>query len=132
MKHLVLIIIVFMAMSISLEAQNPTKSPVLLTSVCFLNLADHTKQGNITFTDSYSFKIGDNNQPTEVKAFRAKFTDVNDVASCLSEWRLIGFPAQTKFHVEFSWRHSVGWNSMRISTKNYAQVTIIESRLDDE
>ena len=92
---------------------------------CQITLSDHTKQANITFTDIYIFDIDKSGSVINMRPSRAKYTDVLDVHTCLEKWRFSGFPDHTVFHVEFTWKHAVGWTQMRISGKDFSQTTIL-------
>ncbi|MEZ5421911.1 MAG: hypothetical protein R2682_02295 [Pyrinomonadaceae bacterium] len=74
----------------------------ILSSFCDLSLSEQTKDGNITFTDSYAFRVGSDNSPKDIKPFKAKFTQLKDVEACLQDWKLVGFSSNSVFHVEFS------------------------------
>ncbi len=98
----------------------------ILSSFCQLSLSDEMKQSYLSFTDTYSFKIDDNGIPVEIRKAQAKYTNEEEVKACLEEWKLKGFASGATFHVEFSWKHGIGWVQMRISSKNFSQITIDE------
>jgi|SRR5215510_8232328 len=100
---------------------------VVLSSFCQVSIADEIKQANMTFTEIYSFKISKTGAPSDVSAVKVRFTRLEDIVDCLKEWRFKGFDEGSICHVEFSWKHGIGWVQMRISSKNYSQQTILGS-----
>lgn len=100
----------------------------VISAFCDIPISDHLKQANTTFTDVYTFKVDKSGKAVQLRGSRAEFTKLEDIEACLSLWKLNGFANETVFHVEFSWKHGIGWTQMRISSKDFSQVTIIGSK----
>ena len=106
-------------------ASKPQKT--VLSSFCQASIADEIKQANVTFTEIYPFNISKTGAPSDVRAVKVRFTRLEEIAACLKEWRFKGFDEGSICHVEFSWKHGIGWVQMRISGKNFSQQTILGS-----
>ena len=117
-----LLLISFVCMG---QATTDGSDRTTLSSFCHIPLPDHLKQANITFTDVYAFKLSKIGIPVDIKKFRAKYTKIEDVENCVQKWQFNGFAEGSIFHVEFSWKHGLGWIKMRISSKNFSQITVL-------
>jgi hypothetical protein len=96
---------------------------IALTSFCKPALSDQQKQANLSFTDIYSFRLDESGAPTSIKPYQAKYTKIDDFKACVKDWKFSGFPQEALLHVELTWKHAVGWTRMRISSKDFSQIT---------
>jgi hypothetical protein len=100
----------------------------VLSSFCQLSLSEYLRQANLSFTDSYVFKIDVGGKPVEIRNSRSKYTNEEEAVSCISTWKFSGIAPNSVFHVYFSWKHGVGWTQMEIKGKEFSQKTILADR----
>jgi len=62
----------------------------------------------------YDFQVDADGIPSKVGAVKSFAVDDHMVESCVRQWRLTGFPTETRFRATFNWTHPVGWTSLAV------------------
>lgn len=108
---------------------------------CNLSLPAKWKLGNLSFNSLYSFAVDDKGGIIDIKKIRDNFVGEDSVKSCITKWRIVGFPENSRFSVYFVWQHGKGWIRQEISGKGFTQVMtmenvgieqLVESKIEEE
>jgi hypothetical protein len=124
MRKFAFIFLVSLWMSIAVMDVSGQRKEIL-SSICPLSVPSDILQNNVSFVNSYKFKINENDEIVEVKPLYEKFDALDQVVSCLKKWKISGFSNGQTFSVYFSFEHSVGWTKVRVKTKNFLQITTL-------
>ena len=89
------------------------------TTLCNLKVPDFWKNANASFYVMYTFILTENGSVGDLLKVRDDVVGEEEVKSCLSDWKLEGFPGRSNFAVTFSWHHGKGWVDQVISTKGF-------------
>jgi hypothetical protein len=114
----------------SQESSRPSAKRAEVQSVityCNLDLADKWKTRNLSFNSLYSFTVGKNGEVIKIRKVRDNFIGEEPVKSCVSEWRITGFPENSQFSVYFIWKHGRGWVRQEISGNGFSQIMTMEN-----
>ena len=128
-KILVLVLIVAFGtiQIVYLQSENKDNLPMqkgnILTSIkfCDLELPNKWKLANLTFSSAYSFKISENGEPINIKKIRDDYVGEDKVKSCISSWKIKGFPEGSDFIVYFYWKHGKGWIEQKVTGNGFLQ-----------
>lgn len=95
-------------------------------SVCELPLPKSIKQAKADFSISYSFLLNEIGTPSNVTKIQDQYVGKTNFLSCIENWRIKGFPGDTKFIAMFKWKHGLGWTEIVVATKSFNQVIRIK------
>ena len=123
-------LLVFMSgMTLSVYSQGNSDSSMLkenevqtTVTYCNLSLPENWKVGNLSFNSLYSFAVNNKGEIINIKKIRGDFVGEETVKSCISKWKIAGFPEHSRFSVYFVWQHGKGWVRQEISGKGFSQV----------
>jgi hypothetical protein len=93
---------------------------------CNLNIPEHIKSANASFTISYAFEIGAEGRPVKIAKIIDSYLSVEEVTPCLSEWRFQGIPKGSKLVASFRWRHGKGWDYLSVSGAQFSHKVIVQ------
>ena len=109
---------------------------VILTRIelCHFDLPEIVMRANATFNLVYSFEISDQGQPINIKMVNnlsanilksGSILKLEQVESCITNWRLEGINTSKPVYLILSWKHGVGWVSFYIGTEGFNYSIII-------
>lgn len=103
-----------------------------LVSFCQFPMSREIMQANLGFREIISFQVDGDGRPFAIKKILGKYLSEDAVRQCISKWSFAGAESNSRFTVSFSWEHGVGWTRMRITGKNFSQVTLRASAVCQE
>jgi hypothetical protein len=95
-------------------------------SVCELPLPKSIKQAKADFSISYSFLLDEEGTPSNVTKIQDQYVGKTTFFACIEDWRIKGFPRDTKFIAMFKWKHGLGWTEVVVAAKSFNQVIRIK------
>lgn len=107
---------------------NLSKEKEVKTTItyCNLNLSEQWKLANLSFNSLYSFTINEKGEADNIEKVRDDFIGEEEVKSCVSKWKIKGFPKESRFSVYFVWKHGKGWIRQEISGNGFMQTMMME------
>lgn len=81
---------------------------------CSLPLSKAILQAHTNFNAVYTFDVNENGVPFKIKAVSKEFTNPEEVATCLAQWKLPS-AALKQLVVAFEWQHGIGWTKLALS-----------------
>ena len=92
------------------------------SSFCKLSLSEDVKQSHATFTNRYYFRIDSDGKPLKISRINGfDFINDDEVKDCILAWKFENFSENSYFIIEIGWKHGVGWQPMKIRSKNYTK-----------
>ncbi|MCO6510211.1 MAG: hypothetical protein J5I65_05400 [Aridibacter famidurans] len=126
MRPFALLILVCLSNPFAATVSHAQEDDMVVISVCDLDVPKSIKQGNATFSELFSFNVGEDGKPTDVKAVIRNFVVEDSVKECLSDWTLPPSASKSRYVVKFRWVHGYGWRSIIIVSKGFKQAIRIK------
>lgn len=117
--------VTFIDLCVANEQENAINMRIEL---CHFDLPEIVLRANATFGLVYCFEIGDQGQPINVKIVDdsgGNILKLEQVASCITNWRLKGLNTYKPVNLGMYWKHGVGWVSILIGNEDFSYSIII-------
>ena len=109
-------LLTFLCLSASAQQKN------VESSFCKLSLSEDIKRSHATFTNRYYFRLNGSGKPLKISRVSGfDFINDDEVKDCISNWKFENFAENSYFIIEIAWKHGVGWQPMKIRSKNYSK-----------
>jgi hypothetical protein len=89
--------------------------------LCNFELPEIVPRASATFRLVYSFEIGDQGQPINVIVvddWGGNILKLEQVASCVTNWRLAGLKTSKPVNMILQWKHSMGWTRFTLANED--------------
>ncbi|HEY8559488.1 MAG TPA: hypothetical protein VIL74_03720 [Pyrinomonadaceae bacterium] len=91
---------------------------------CQFPLSQNLKEGNVSFTLRYRFKVGEGGKPVQLvdlSKLPASYVSKEQAEKCISNWRFPDLTPDLSLVAFFRWEHGKGWTKLSIIGKEVNQ-----------